>query len=635
LRADLLPPFVLTPMPAGRRLNMPHLIPKRTTAFLSLCALVMLYGCGGGGGDNGGGAAVIPPPPPPPTAPGAPVLSLELQPIKIFRFNWSDVTGETEYRLLENPDGSAGYAPVATLPAGSETHDHAVFLPARVNASYILDACNDAGCTSSAPVFVEGELVEAIGYLKASNTDAGDRFGFSVALSGEGATLAVGANHEDSAATGIGGDQNDNSANNSGAVYVFTRDAGAWSQQAYVKASNTGANDDFGWSVALSNDGATLAVGARSESSAATGIGGDQNDNSAGNSGAVYVLTREAGEWSQQAYVKASNTGADDRFGSSVSLSNDGATLAVGAPDEQSAATGLGGDQNDNSVNNSGAVYVFTREAGEWSQQAYVKASNTGADDQFGWAVALSGDGATLAVGAWGEASAATGIGGDQDDNSESFSGAVYVFTRNADDWSQQAYVKASNTDALDRFGQSVALSDDGATLAIGASGEASAAIGVGGDQDDNSAPLSGAVYMLTREAGEWSHQAYVKASNTGAFDQFGNSVALSADGATLAVGAYIEYSAATGIGGDQDDNSVSFSGAVYVFTLDAGAWSQQAYVKASNTGREDLFGASVALSGEGTTLAVGAWGEDSAATGTGGDQSDNSANTSGAVYLY
>jgi hypothetical protein len=392
-------------------------------------------------------------------------------------------------------------------------------------------------------------------YVKASNTGVGDEFGYSVALSGD--TLAVGSVNESSAATGVNGDQANNSAGQSGAVYVFTRTNGVWSQQAYLKASNTGVGDGFGSRVALS--GETLAVGAPFENSAATGINGNQTNNSVSNSGAVYVFTRTAGVWSQQAYVKASNTGESDGFGLSVALSGD--TLAVGAYLEDSAAIGVNGNQVDNSAFESGAVYVFTRTGGVWSQQAYVKASNTGADDWFGYSVALSGD--TLAVGARQEDSAATGVNGNQGDNFAGLgSGAVYVFTRQGGVWSQQAYLKASNTGVSDDFGISVALSGD--TLAVGALGEGSAATGVNGNQADNSAFGSGAVYVFTRTGGVWSQQAYVKASNTETGDQFGISVALSGD--TLAVGANLEYSAATGVGGNQADNSATDSGAVYLY---------------------------------------------------------------------
>ena len=485
------------------------------------------------------------------------------------------------------------------------------------------------------------ELVAGVGYFKASNTETGDWFGWSVTLSADGNTLAVGAITEDSSATGIGGNESDDSAGDSGAVYVFVRDdAGTWSQQAYVKASNTGAGDWFGYSVALSDDGNTLAVGAIGEDSSATGVGGNQSDDSASSSGAVYVFVQDdTGDWSQQAYVKASNTGAGDQFGYSVALSADGNTLAVGAAQESSNATGVGGNQSDDSATNSGAVYVFVRDdTGDWSQQAYVKASNTEANDRFGKSVALSADGNTLAVGAIGEDSSATRVGGSQLDDSATDSGAVYVFARNdIGAWSQQAYVKTSNTGAGDWFGYSMALSADGNTLAVGAIGEDSSATGVGGNQSDNSAAESGAVYVFVRDdGGTWSQQAYVKASNTGAYDYFGYSVAIADDGDTLAVGAIFEDSSDTGVDNGESDDSATDSGAVYVFVQDdGGTWSQQAYIKASNTDAGDWFGWSVALSDDGNTLAVGAYHEDSNATGVGGSQSDNSAADSGTVYVF
>jgi len=462
-------------------------------------------------------------------------------------------------------------------------------------------------------------------YVKASNTGASDLFGSAVAISGD--TLVVGASGEASSATGIGGNQADNSAASAGAVYVFTRDgAGLWSQQAYIKASNTQADDRFGASVTLSGD--TLAVGAIGEDSATTGVGGNQADNSAASAGAVYVFTRDgAGLWSQQAYIKASNSQADDQFGRSVAISGD--TLAVGVEQEDSSATGINGDQTDNSATNSGAAYVFARDgAGMWSQQAYIKASNSGANDWFG-TLALSGD--TLVVGARGEDSAATGLNGDQSGNSVLEAGAVYVFTRDGGGlWSQQAYVKSFNTDVNDWFGYSVALSGD--TLAVGAFLESSAAMGVNGNGADNRSTFSGAAYVFTRNGlGQWSQQAYVKASNTQADDRFGYSVAISGD--TLAVGALFESSAATGINGNQADNSVIRAGAVYVFTRDgAGAWSQQSYVKASNPEADDRA-SFVALSGD--TLAVGAGPEDSSATGINGDETNNNAVISGAVYVF
>ena len=122
-----------------------------------------------------------------------------------------------------------------------------------------------------------------------------------------------------------------------------------------------------------------------------------------------------------------------------------GDTVVVGAPWEDSSATGVDGNQSDNSAPDAGAAYVFVRTGMSWSQEAYLKASNTDADDRFGLSVAVSGD--TVVVGAWLEDSSATGVNGDQSDNSAFRSGAAYVFVRSGTSWSQEAYLKASNTD--------------------------------------------------------------------------------------------------------------------------------------------------------------------------------------------
>jgi cysteine-rich repeat protein len=490
------------------------------------------------------------------------------------------------------------------------------------------NAVNGDGCDNNC-------AITPILYIKASNTGSNDTFGAHVALSADGSTMAIAADAEDSAATGINGNQADNSTRNAGAVYVFTRVGATWQQQAYIKASNTGMDDSFGWSIALSADGSTMAVGAFGEDSSATGINGNQASESDVDAGAVYVFTRSGTTWSQQAYVKASNTGAGDEFGFSVAVSADGATMAVGAPFEDSSSKGVNGNQTNDLAQNSGAVYVFTRSGTTWSQQAYVKASNTEASDDFGSDVALSGDGATLVVGADREASAATGINGNQADNSAPGSGAAYAFTRSGTTWSQQAYIKASSTGSGDQFGRHLVLSSDGSTLAVGAFGEASAATGINGNQADNSASGSGAAYVFTRSAAAWSQQAYIKASNTGASDRFGSSLALSSDGSLLAVGAALESSAATGINGNQASNAASGAGAAYRFTRSGATWSQVAYVKASNTETNDGFGFSVALTGDGSILAVGALSEASSATGVGGNQADNSAFQAGAVYAY
>lgn len=442
---------------------------------------------------------------------------------------------------------------------------------------------------------------QAIAYLKASNTGAHDHFGVAVALSADGNTLAVGANNEASGTTGVNSTP-DESAPEAGAVYIFVRSGSTWAQQAYIKASNAGAGDQFGIALALSEHGSTLAVGAPGE-----------------DGGAVYVFQRSAGVWSQQAYVKASNAESNDRFGGAVALSLDGNTLAVGASQEDSGTTGVNSTP-DESAMHAGAVYVFTRSAGVYSQQAYIKASNAGAGDFFGNAIALSANGNTLAVGAWGEAGGNAGVNSTPDDSTMS-AGAVYVFTRSAGAWSQHAYLKASNPEMGDLFGHAVGLSADGNTLAIGATGE------------DSASAEAGSVYVFTRSAGAWSQQFHVRTANARPGDAFGSAVALSADGNKLAVGAFLEDSGTTGVNSTRDESAMD-AGAAYVFTRSGGAWSQQSYVKASNTRAHQRFGWALAISAGGNTLAIGAFLENSGTTGV-NSTPDESAAHAGAVYLY
>jgi hypothetical protein len=502
-----------------------------------------------------------------------------------------------------------------------------------------------------------------VAYIKASNPGAYDHFGEggaldghagnSVAISADGTTMAVGAQHESSRTIGIDGPQHDDSAYNAGAVYVFTRSGDTWVQQAYVKASNTGSGDHFGNAVALSADGNTLAVAACWESSSATGVNGNQADNAIPQAGAVYIFTRSGRTWTQQAYFKASNTGRagvgdlpgeGDQFGFSLAMSGDGHTVVVGAPTEDASAAGIHSNPYDDSFNSAGAVYVFARTGSTWAQQAYLKAdasTNTGLGDQFGYSVSVSADGNTLAVGVYDESGSGRTINAPVN-RARGGSGAVYIFARRGTVWTREGYLKTWNAEGGDSWGTAVALSADGDTLAVGALDEDCLCPGVHTDRsagaaDQKSDTSSGGAAIFVRNGTTWTQQAYVKASNPSAGDWFGVRLALSGDGHTLAVGAQNEDSAAQGINGRQDDDSALEAGAVYVFTRSGGAWAQHAYVKGTNTDAFDEFGGAVALTRDGRTLVAGARGEDSAAAGVNvnGGQADNSIDETGAVYVF
>ena len=306
-----------------------------------------------------------------------------------------------------------------------------------------------------------------------------------------------------------------------------------FTQQAKLTASDAAPFDYFGWSVAVSGD--TAVVGAPYDDT---------------QRGSAYVFTRSGGIWSEQAKLTASDAADHDHFGYSVAVSDD--IAVVGAP------------YDDDAGNSSGSAYVFARSGGIWSQQAKLTASDAAAHDLFGWSVAVSGD--TAIVGA-----------PDADDGAgwPTGWGAAYVFTRSGGLWSQEA--KLTPSDIVYRFGLSVAISGDTAVL--------------GTPGDHNGGESSGAAYVFTRSGGIWSEQAKLKASDAAAFDIFGWSVAVSGD--TAVIGAY------------GDDDGGNDSGSAYVFARSGGVWSEQAKLTASDPAAFDNFGWSVAVSGD--TAVVGA----------------------------
>lgn len=376
-------------------------------------------------------------------------------------------------------------------------------------------------------------------------------------------------------------------------------------QEAYVKASNTGIDDGFGGTIdsILSTDsngeaasvavsGEWMAVGALGEDS---GTAGDQNDDSDTDSGAVYLFRRVGNTWSQEQYLKAPNIDAGDNFGQSVAM--DGTTLVVGAPGEGNATSSLATDNN--SAAGSGAVYVYRYSGGNWALEAYIKPSPIVAGDGFGAAVALQGD--VLVVGAILHDGAVTN------------SGAAFVFRRSGTTWTQEAVLKASTPTAASFFGHSVAL--DGDAIVVGAWRE------TGG----------GAAYVFRRSGTSWTQETRLQPDPIENLDAFGWSVAVSGD--VVAVGAPLEDSAATGINGDPNNNTLDAAGAVYVFRRVSGTWTQEAYVKHfSNAITEgSKCGASLALRGE--TLIVGAPTENGNSTGI-NSIPNNGSGVFGAVFV-
>jgi trimeric autotransporter adhesin len=377
--------------------------------------------------------------------------------------------------------------------------------------------------------------------LIASDRASGDNLGAGVAVSGN--TIVAGTPFHT-----VNGNLYQ------GAVYVFTEPSGGWStatQTAELTAADGAANDNLGWSVAVSGD--TIVAGAINYNGGQPG------------QGAVYVFTEPGGGWTnatQTAELTASDGAANDNLGWSVGIN--GPTITAGAPSRAVNAT-------------HGAVYVYTKPAGGWinaTQSAELTASDGAAADQLGTSVAISAD--TIVV---GSPQHTVGVNPDQ--------GSVYVYTEPGGGWTdatQTAELLVSDGAAYDALGWSVAI--DGDTIAAGAPLR-----GVGA----NSA--QGTVYVFTKPGGGWTdatETAALTASAGAASDQLGSNVGISND--TITAGAPQRT-----VGGHDGQ------GAVYVFTKPGGGWTnatQSAVLTASDGASNDELGSSVAVSG--TTIAAG-----------------------------
>lgn len=315
-------------------------------------------------------------------------------------------------------------------------------------------------------------------------------------------------------------------------------------QQSIITPSTRTSGAEFGTSVSLSEDGSYAAVGSENLSSSA---------------GGVFIFTRSGSTWTQQASLTASDAASSDKFGSDVSLNKDATELVVGAQGE--GGTGRG------------SIYIFTRSGSTWTQQQKITPGDISANDAFGSKVKINYNGDTIAVTSHG------------DDDTQSDSGAVYIYTKSGGTWSQQAKIKADTPVASQRMSQdAMDLSDDGNTLIAGAYRDST---------------NLGKTYIFTRSGSTWSQQAILASSDATASQRFGNSVGISGDGNTAAIGAWFD---------------TSEKGALYIFTRSGSTWTQQVKIAGPNTvagvsGQpvNEKFGTGVRMSGDGGTVIVSA----------------------------
>lgn len=467
--------------------------------------------------------------------------------------------------------------------------------------------------------------------------DVGDEFGFAMAADGD--TIAVGAHLEDSSSAGIDGGQDNDNAIDSGAVYVYRRRDGAWAEEAFIKASNTDAFDEFGRTLVIEDN--VLVVGAPFEDSNGVGVDGDQISDGLDAAGAVYIFRRVGNTWQQEAYIKPRDPKALALFGWHVALDDE--VLVVGAPGVFSV---FPGDPINDDSPNQGAAYVFRYDGSTWVEETVLQASNGEPSDQFGFQVSVNDD--YVAVSAVGEASGVGGDAPDPLDNTKPMSGAVYVFEyQEGTTWQETAYLKAGAPDGPltppvfpdcfeffecegDRFGTRVALDDE--TLVVGAYLEDSAANQVDGDAVNNAARNAGGAWVFRRDGeGNWAQEAYLKPSNAEADDLFAQYLGIAGD--LIAVAANGESSGARGVGGDPDNDDSPSAGAVYLFRRQGTTWQQIEYIKAANAESPDNFGVDTVLTD--SMLVVGAVWESGGRPGLDADPEDNNAPKSGAFYVF
>ena len=346
---------------------------------------------------------------------------------------------------------------------------------------------------------------------------------------------------------------------------------------------------------------ASLAVSADGNTIAASSVNDDGPVNAVKNSGAVYVFRRSSiGMWSQEAYLRASNADVDDGFGREVSLSADGNVLAVGASDEDSNGIGIDpSTQADNSLHNAGAIYIFRRTGTTWAQANYIKAPRVQVDNYFGSRLALSATAKILATMSLNPVT------------------TVHVYQWSGTTWVADKPLQP----AAGNYFDGIAISGDGQRIAVATTED-----------------LDRPVRVFTRGTdGVWSLEQAIQDSQTVLGDAFGGAISLSHDGSRLAVGAPYEASSGTGVNsGTEANNGAYASGAAYIFERTGTTWTKQAYLKASNTKQGQEFAGRLAISGDGTTLLVGA--EKEASNGMGinsNTQSNTSATNAGAVYVF
>jgi len=339
-----------------------------------------------------------------------------------------------------------------------------------------------------------------------------------------------------------------------------------------------------------------------------------------GSRGAAYVFVKSGSTWTRQAELTASDGAADDDFGCSVALNSDGTVALIGAKFHGFEPTEREAKATDARADSTdqGEAYVFTSSAGTWTQSAKLIASDGESNDEFGWSVALDSAGTEALIGAPGHGYEDSGIARAGDSGGDQ--GVAYVFTKTEGAWTQSAELSASDGQDDDGFGSSVALNSDGTVALVGAPFHS---VELSDDSYHNASSDvtdEGAAYVFLRGAEGTARVKGVEPLWTQV------SELTPADGAADGYfGASVALSADGTVALIGADTSGTVNpGAAYIFTDPDDAWTQRAELTPSNGASGDYFGDSVSLNSGGTVALVGAWG-----------QTVGSHERQGAAYLF
>lgn len=415
------------------------------------------------------------------------------------------------------------------------------------NASYMSLWSNPSSFTTSdsLPIYQTSKLLS-------SDNNLGDYFGYDVDISGNGNTIVVGSYGAESVNT------------DTGAAFVYKRIDNNWIQETKLVASDVETGDYFGYAVSISGDGNTVVVTSPLENEVTI------------QAGAAYIFKYVGGSWVQDIKITDINGAYLDRLGVATAVNYNGDRVAIGAA-----------WRNSGSYWDNGAVYVYRQESSIWYLEAILEANIGETYAYYGRAVGMSANGSVIVVGA-----AYADVVGYE-------SGAAYIYTREGNNWTEAIRLVPSDATAESYFGESVAISGDGNTVAIGA------------HLADTTSPDTGAVYIYRNINGTWVQSYKVMSTEVNTGDKFGLCVSLNSNGTLLTVAA------------ESVSGGPSTSGGCYLFALTEAGWTQQSVLLSTDIEVGDGFASSSAISGDGSTIIMGS------------PNDDDGGASSGSVYIF